>query len=96
MLKSQQIHFLNPLIKPRERDQTDQWSNFSQQVVIKLYDISLVRPAILPPTIITTMKFLMTKVLRCFQVMEDVYIALLIPATIPIEIAEVIIVVMMV
>ena len=54
------------------------------------------RPAILPPTIVTTMKFLITKFLKCLQAMEDVEIDLLRLATITLVTTEVIIVVMLV
>ena len=40
--------------------------------------------------------FLMMKVLQCLQVMEDAKIVLLVPSTIPIEIAKFIILVTMV
>ena len=42
------------------------------------------RPDILPPTIIMTMVSVIMKVLKYLQVMEDVNIGILIPATIPI------------
>ena len=54
------------------------------------------RPAILPPTIVTTTVSPMMKVLQCLRVMEDVDIGLLIPATIPLAVADFIILVTMV
>ena len=54
------------------------------------------RPVIIPPNIVTTMTFLMIRVLKCLQVMEDVDKGLLIPVTLPLSIADSIIVVMMV
>ena len=63
--------------------------------MMKLLDIGLTRLAILPPTIITMMIFQMMKVLKFLQVMEDVEIGLLIPETLPLAIAEFIIVVAM-
>ena len=63
---------------------------------MEVLDIGLKIPAINPTTIATTMVFLMTKVLECLWVMEDVEIGLVRPSTIPISIAEFIIVVTMV
>ena len=54
------------------------------------------RPAILPPTIVTKMVFLMMKVFKCLWVMEDVEIGLLRKSTLPLSIVEFIIVVTMV
>ena len=54
------------------------------------------KQAILLPAVVTTMKLLVMKFLKCLLVMEYVDIGLLIPATLPISIAEVVIVVMLV
>ena len=53
-------------------------------------------PAIIPPTAVTKMKFLKKKVLECLQATKDMEIGLLKPATTPLVISEVIIVVMLV
>ena len=53
-------------------------------------------PAIIPPTVVKTMKFMKKKVLKCIVVIKDAYIGQLIPYTLPLVIAEVIIVVMLV
>ena len=63
---------------------------------MEVYDIGIVRTDILPPTIVTTMLFLVIKVLKYLCVMEDTEIGLLRPATLPLAIAEFIIAVMMV
>ena len=47
-------------------------------------------PDILPPTVLTTMEFMMIKVLTCLWVMEDVDIGILRPATLSLGITEVI------
>ena len=60
---------------------------------MEVLDIGLERPAILPPTIVTMMVFLMMKVLECLQVMEDMDIGLLRKATLPIATTDLIIVV---
>ena len=62
---------------------------------MKVLDIGLKRPAILPPTSVTMMIFQTMKVLRCLRVTEDAYIGLFIPSNISLLIAEFIIVVMM-
>ena len=54
------------------------------------------RPDIIPPTIVTTMEFLMEKVLKCLQVVEYVDTDLLRSATLPLAIAYIITVVMFV
>ena len=54
------------------------------------------RPFILPPTIATTMVFLITKILKCLQVVEDVEIGLSRADIIPLAIADFIIVMIMV
>ena len=54
------------------------------------------KQAILLPAVVTTMKLLVMKVLKCLLVMEYVDIGLLIPANIPFIIMEVIIVMMLV
>ena len=59
-------------------------------------DIGLNRPAIIPPTIVTTMEFLMMELLKCLWVMENVDRGLLRSATLPLAIADFITVVMMV
>ena len=48
------------------------------------------RPAIIPPTIVTAVEFLMKKVLKFRRMIEDVGICLLRPATLITKIAEVI------
>ena len=63
---------------------------------MEVYEIGLVRRSIPPPTVVTTMEFLMKKLLKCLCVMEDVEIGLLRPATLPLTIAEVIILVKMI
>ena len=55
---------------------------------MEVLDISLKRPAILPPTIITEMVFQMMKALKCLRVMKDVEIGCLRTDTLPITIAE--------
>ena len=39
------------------------------------------RPSIIPPTIVTILNFLKKKLLKCLQLMKDVGMGLLIPAT---------------
>ena len=53
-------------------------------------------PDILPPTGITKMEFLMMKVLKCLRVMEDMDMGFLRPSTIPLVIADILMVVMLV
>ena len=60
---------------------------------MEVLDIGLERSDIFPPTIVTTMVFQMTKLLKFMQVMEHVGIGLLIPSTRTLEITESIIVV---
>ena len=62
----------------------------------KVLDIGLVRPVIITPTIITTMIFHRMKLLKCMQVMEDLDIGILRSDTLPPEIEEFIIVVIVV
>ena len=40
------------------------------------------RPSIIPPTIVTTIGFMITEVLKCLWVMEAVDIGILMPATV--------------
>ena len=63
---------------------------------MEVYDIGIVIPAIIPPTILTNIVFPMIKVLKFLWVMEDVGIGLLRPANITLAIAEFIIVMTMV
>ena len=53
---------------------------------MKVLNIGLERPVIIPTTIIMTMVFLMIKVFECLWVMEGVDIGFLRPATLPLEI----------
>ena len=62
---------------------------------MKVYDISLLIPAIILTTFIATMKFLMKKVLRCLWVMEYMDIGILRTATLYLVITDVIIAVIM-
>ena len=50
---------------------------------MEVLDIGLKIPAIIPPGTILMMVFLMNKVLKCMQVVEDVGIGLLRPSIIP-------------
>ena len=58
--------------------------------------MGIIIPAIIPPTVVTTMKFMMTNFLKYLLVMEDVDIGILRSATLPLVTIEVIIVVMLV
>ena len=60
---------------------------------MEVLDIGLDRTAILPPTIVMTMVFIMMNILECLQVMEDVDVGLLIPPTLALAILEFIIMV---
>ena len=60
---------------------------------MEFLDIGIDRPAILPPTILITMVFLMMELLNCLWVMEDVDIGLYMPSTLHLAIMEFIIVV---
>ena len=62
---------------------------------MKVQYIGIVSLDILPPIVIKTMGFLMTKLFKCLCVVEDVYIGLLRPATLPLAIVEFIILVLM-
>ena len=63
---------------------------------MEVYNIGIFITAIIPPTVVTTMKFMMKQFFQCLWLMEDVCIGLLIPATLPLLIVEVSIVVMLV
>ena len=63
---------------------------------MEVLNISIDRPKALPPTIAMAILFLMTKVLKCLRVMEDVYISILIQSTRPLEIVELTLILMMV
>ena len=63
---------------------------------MEFLDIDIKRPVILHTTIVTTMVFLMMKLLNCLQVMEYLDIDILIPATLLLSIMEFIIVLKMV
>ena len=52
-------------------------------MVMQVLDIGIERSDILPPTIVMTVVFLMTKVLKFIQVMEDLDIGILKPTTLP-------------
>ena len=67
----------------------------SRLLVMEVLYIGIVRPSILPPTILTTILFKRMKVLKCLQLMEDVDIGLSRPSTLPLSIVEFIIVLMM-
>ena len=69
---------------------------FSQRLVMEEYDIGIMRTYIIPPTVVTTIKFLNKKLLKCLRLIKDVEIGILIPAALPIVITEVIIVVILV
>ena len=60
--------------------------------MIGVLDIDIEIPYIIPPTITTTMLFLMTKVLNFLRLMEDMDIYILITATFTLSIMEFIIV----
>ena len=62
-------------------------------MVIEVLDIGLKRPAIRPPPILMTMVFIMMEVLEYMWVTEDLDLGFKGPSTIPIEIAEFIIMV---
>ena len=67
------------------------WSYPSWWGVIELYDICILIPDILLPVSVTkTTKVLKKKVLKCLQVSKVVYIGILIPATLPRVIADVV------
>ena len=61
---------------------------------MKVLGIGIKRPAITPPTILTTMVFMMMEFLECLGVMEDMDLGLKWPATISLKITEFIIVVL--
>ena len=63
---------------------------------MEVLDILLKRPAIILPTIVTMMVFLMIESLKCMRVKEDLDLDLLRKATLNIEIVEFITVMMMV
>ena len=63
---------------------------------MEVLDIGLTIPAILPPTIVTTMVFQRMRVLKCLREMEYGDIVIVRPASYPLSILEFIIVVMMV
>ena len=65
-------------------------------VVMKVLYIDIERPAILPPTIVKKMVFMMMKFLKCLRIMEDLDIDILIPTTLLLSIMEFITVVKMV
>ena len=58
---------------------------------MEVLDIDLNRKSICTPIIVMMMIFIITKVLDCRRVMEDVAICLLIPATLPLIIMQFII-----
>ena len=60
---------------------------------MEVLDIGIDRPAILPPTIVMMMEFLLNKFLKFLQGMEDVDLGLKRPAILPLEIVEFIVVV---
>ena len=60
---------------------------------MEVLDVGLKIPAIIPPAIILMMVFLMKKVLKCLQMMEDLGIGILIPETLSLAIVELIIMV---
>ena len=60
---------------------------------MEVLDIGVNIPAIIPPTIIITLVFLMMEVLECLRVMEDMDLVLNRPATLTISIMEFIVVV---
>ena len=60
---------------------------------MEVLDIGLKRPAIINSTTLTTVVFMIMKVLECLRVTEDLDIGLLSPATLPLAIAEFIILV---
>ena len=62
---------------------------------MEVLDIVLDRPYIIPPIVVTAMLFKIMKYLKCVQVLEYVDICILRPLTIPIAIADFIIVVTM-
>ena len=75
------------------QDTKPERQDISIWVVMELLDIALERPAIIFLTTIIMMVFMMMKVLECLSVMEDVDICLLRQTTIPLEVLEIIIVV---
>ena len=55
---------------------------------MEVWDIGLMRPVILPPTVATTMEFWKNKVLKCLWLMKDVEMTLLRPSTLPLVITD--------
>ena len=90
-LTSSSSHDTLPQRHSSHQESGTQINCYSQWVVVEVYNFGLVRPAIIPPTVVmTAMKLLKKKVLKCLWVRKDVNIGLLRPANVPQVIAEVV------